>query len=101
MQAIRDVRRRKPLLLFVVTTICMIALGITLSLRDTLYWNAHTIGTVVDAQDNTWYARDNRTLFRTDQINTHIVYQGRDGLRDEYFFAFNLTPDDEAATPLQ
>jgi len=60
----------------------------------------HSVRTIVDASGHLWYARDNRTLYRTDLVNTHVVYRGPDGFRNREFHIFSpVIRDARAASP--
>jgi hypothetical protein len=91
-----------PSRLFAVSLMVVAPTVVTiLVLSDVLDRKLHTVGKIVDAQGYTWYAKDDRTLFHTDVVNTHVVYPAEGGLRRKEFHLFNPVVIEASATASQ
>jgi hypothetical protein len=86
-------------LLVALVTAPVIVMGLIAS--DIVNMGRHTIGEVADGNGYTWYARDDRTLFRTDLVNAQVIYSAADGLRRKEFHIFNPVFADSAASATQ
>jgi hypothetical protein len=88
--------------LFAVSLIFLVPILVTtLIIGDLVDRGRHTVGTMVDAEGHTWYAKDNHTLFQTDLVNTHVLYAAEDGLRRKEFHLFNPVVIEASATASQ